>query len=41
MDEELIAASHSRWVGNGSMAKCQGDFTADMADDLLRRKFLK
>lgn len=40
MDEELIAGSHSRWVGNGSMAKCQGGFTADMADDLLRRKFL-
>ena len=41
MDEDLIAASHSRWVGNGSMAKCQGDFTADMADAVLRRKFLK
>ena len=40
MDEELIAASHSRWVGNGSIAKCQGEFTADMADDILRRKFL-
>ena len=41
MDEDLITASHSRWVGNGSMAKCQGDFTADMADAVLRRKFLK
>ena len=40
MDEALIAASHSRWVGNGSMAKCQGTFTADMADEVLRRKFL-
>ena len=40
MDEARIAASHSRWVGNGSMAKCQGTFTADMADDVLRRKFL-
>lgn len=40
MDEDLIAASHSRWVGNGSMAKCQGCFTPDMADDVLRRKFL-
>ena len=39
MDEGLIAASHSRWVGNGSMAKCQGTFTADMADEVLRRKF--
>ena len=40
MDEALIAASHSRWVGNGSMAKCQGTFSANMADDVLRRKFL-
>lgn len=40
MGEDLIAASHSRWVGNGSMAKCQGTFSADMADALLRRKFL-
>ncbi len=40
MEEALIAESHSRWVGNGSMAKCQGEFTADMADDILRRKFL-
>ena len=39
MDEALIAASHSRWVGNGSMAKCQGSFSADMADEVLRRKF--
>ena len=41
MDEALIAAAHSRWVGNGSILKCQGDFTADMADAVLRRKFLK
>ena len=40
MSEALIAESHSRWVGNGSMAKCQGVFTADMADEILRRKFL-
>ena len=40
MEETLIAESHSRWVGNGSLAKCQGEFTADMADDVLRRKFL-
>jgi alcohol dehydrogenase class IV len=39
MEESLVAESHSRWVGNGSMAKCQGSFTADMADDVLRRKF--
>lgn len=41
MDEALIAASHSRWVGNGSLVKCQGSFTPDMADAVLRRKFLK
>ena len=41
MDENLIAESHSRWVGNGSLAKCQGVFSADMADAVLRRKFLK
>ena len=40
MDEGLITESHSRWINNGSMAKCQGTFTADMADDILRRKFL-
>jgi len=39
MEESLIAASHSRWINNGSIAKCQGTFSADMADDLLRRKF--
>ena len=40
MEEELIAASHGRWIGNGSIAKCQGVFSADMADDIFRRKFL-
>jgi len=40
MDENLIENAHSRWVGNGSMAKCQGVFSADMADDILRKKFL-
>ena len=40
MDEALIARSHSRWINNGSIAKCQGVFTADMADEILRRKFL-
>lgn len=40
MTEELITQSHSRWVGNGSMKKCQGTFTPDMADRLLRQKFL-
>ena len=40
MEESLITESHSRWIGNGSIAKCQGVFTADMADAVLRRKFL-
>jgi predicted ribosome quality control (RQC) complex YloA/Tae2 family protein len=40
MQEELIAAAHSRWINNGSIAKCQGVFSADMADDVLRRNFL-
>ena len=39
MSESLIANSHSRWIGNGSIAKCQGEFTPDMADTILRRKF--
>lgn len=39
MSESLISEAHSRWVGNGSMAKCQGSFTAHMADEVLRRKF--
>lgn len=39
MDEALIAEAHSRWVNNGSMAKCQGIFSADMADAVLRQKF--
>ena len=39
MSEELIAESHGRWINNGSIAKCQGTVTADMVDDILRRKF--
>lgn len=40
MDEALIGEAHSRWINNGSIAKCQGVFSADMADDVLRRMFL-
>ena len=40
MSEESIVQAHSRWINNGSMAKCQGDFQPHMADDILRRKFL-
>ena len=40
MEESLINDAHNRWVNNGSMAKCQGTFDADMADGILRKKFL-
>jgi hypothetical protein len=40
MDEAFIANAHHRWVNNGSMAKCQGVFSPDMADRILRQKFL-
>ena len=40
MDEARIAEAHSRWINNGSLAKCQGVFSADMTDEVLRRKFL-
>lgn len=39
MEETLIADAHSRWVNNGSIAKCQGTFTAEMADEILRQNF--
>ena len=40
MTEEQIAAAHSRWIGNGSIAKCQGSVTAERIDEILRRKFV-
>lgn len=40
MTETVISEAHGRWINNGSIAKCQGIFTADMADDVLRRNFL-
>ena len=40
MEEACIAGAHHRWVNNGSLSKCQGVFSADMADSILRRKFL-
>jgi len=40
MEEDCIAQAHGRLVDNGSMAKCQGEFSADMADAVLRRKLL-
>lgn len=41
MDEALIAESHDRWINNNSMLKCHGVFSADMADELLRRKYVR
>ncbi len=35
--EEKIAKAHGRWENNNSIMKCQGEMTADMADDILRR----
>ena len=40
MGEAMITEAHSRWINNGSMLKCQGEFSADIADNVLRRKFL-
>lgn len=40
MTEELIASSYNRWINNGSIAKCQGVFTPEMADEVLRKNFL-
>jgi alcohol dehydrogenase class IV len=40
MEQDIITQAQSRWIGNGSLAKCQGVFTAHMADELLCRKFL-
>ena len=40
MAESMIAEAHNRWINNGSIAKCQGVFSPDMADEILRRKFL-
>lgn len=35
--EEKIKDAHGRWVNNNSIKKCQGEMTADEADDILRR----
>ena len=36
VNEEEIAREHSRWIGNGSIAKGWGDITADQCDRILR-----
>lgn len=39
ISEEKIAKAHGRWENNNSIRKCQGEMTADEADDILRRIF--
>ena len=39
LTEDQIAAAHDRWIGNGSIAKCQGIVTPERIDEILRRKF--
>ena len=39
ISEQDVTAAHSRWINNASMAKCQGVFSPEMADDVLRRLF--
>jgi alcohol dehydrogenase class IV len=40
MTEEEIKREHGRWVGNSSMAKGWGHFSAELADEILRKKFI-
>ena len=37
ISEEEIAREHSRWIGNGSIAKGWGQISADECDEILRR----
>lgn len=39
MSEEEVAEAHGRWIGNGSIAKCYGEFKAERADEILLRLF--
>lgn len=41
MTEADIQAAHSRWIGNGSIAKCQGVVEPERIDRILRKKFIK
>ncbi len=40
MEEAFIAETNDRWINNGSLLKCQGEFGAEMAKEILRGKFL-
>jgi len=39
LTEADITRLHERWIGNGSLRRCQGEITADMADEWLRKLF--
>lgn len=39
ISEEKIAEVHGRWIGNGSIKKCWGEFAPERADGILRRLF--
>jgi alcohol dehydrogenase class IV len=41
MTEEEIEREHPRWIGNGSMAKGWGNFSPELADNILRKLFVK
>lgn len=41
MTEEVVTQAHSRWIGNGSIAKGWGEITPEMCDEILRKLFVK
>ncbi len=41
VDEEEIKTLHSRWTDNASIKKIRGEMTADMVDDIIRKKYVK
>lgn len=41
LEDQEIRELHSRWTSNASIAKIRGVMTADMVDDMLRRKYVK
>ena len=41
MSKALIADAHNRWINNGSFLKTQGNFTPEMADEVLIKMFAK
>lgn len=41
MTEEMIEREHGRWEGNAALAKTESEITADQADEILRKLFLR